>query len=142
MGNIITLYHGTIYEFDKIEVAKGKPFKDFGVGLTARSPAAANVLRLRCSCHFPDFERQAGSMVEFNESTCQALIDLHTVRLVETLAEREGKPKTDCVRELMASKTYELLADPQSYLCLESPAYILDMLDAERSGNWERWLEV
>jgi hypothetical protein len=36
----------------------------------------------------------------------------------------------------------ELLAEPDSYLCLESPAYILDMLDAERSGDWDRWLEV
>ncbi|MDR0382055.1 MAG: hypothetical protein LBH86_08710 [Oscillospiraceae bacterium] len=81
-------------------------------------------------------------MVEFNEKTGQALIDLHVVKLVETLAEREGKSKTDCVREFMATKTYELLADPESYLCLESPAYILDMLDAERSGDWDRWLEV
>jgi hypothetical protein len=81
-------------------------------------------------------------MVEFNENTSQALIDLHIVILIETLAEREGKSKTYCVREFMSSKTYELLADPESYLCLESPAYILDMLDAERSGDWDRWLEV
>ena len=81
-------------------------------------------------------------MVEFNENTSQALIDLHIVKLVETLAERDGKSKTNCVREFMATKTYELLADPESYLCLESPAYILDMLDAERAGNWDRWLEV
>jgi hypothetical protein len=32
MGNIITLYHGTIYEFDKIDVSKGKGNKDFGPG--------------------------------------------------------------------------------------------------------------
>ena len=32
MGNIIKLFHGTIYEFDKIDVAKGKPFKDYGIG--------------------------------------------------------------------------------------------------------------
>jgi hypothetical protein len=81
-------------------------------------------------------------MVEFNESTSQALIDLQVVKLVETLAGLEGKSKTDCVREFMTSKTYELLADPESYLCLESPAYILDMLDAERTGDWDRWLEV
>jgi hypothetical protein len=28
----ITLYHGTIYDFDKIDIARGKPFKDFGKG--------------------------------------------------------------------------------------------------------------
>ncbi|MDR0382017.1 MAG: DUF3990 domain-containing protein [Oscillospiraceae bacterium] len=32
MGNIITLYHGTIYEFDKIDITKGKGHKDFGRG--------------------------------------------------------------------------------------------------------------
>jgi hypothetical protein len=32
MGNIIALYHGTIYEFDKIDVTKGKGNKDFGRG--------------------------------------------------------------------------------------------------------------
>ena len=32
MAKIITLYHGTIYEFDKIDVTKGKGNKDFGRG--------------------------------------------------------------------------------------------------------------
>jgi len=78
----------------------------------------------------------------FNEATSQTLIDLHTVTLAETMAKRSGKSKTECVREFMASKTYELLIDRESYLCLESPAYVLDMYDAELSGDWERWLEV
>ena len=32
MANTVTLYHGTIYEFDKIDVTKGKGNKDFGRG--------------------------------------------------------------------------------------------------------------
>ena len=32
MANSIMLYHGTIYEFDKIDVTKGKGNKDFGRG--------------------------------------------------------------------------------------------------------------
>jgi hypothetical protein len=32
MGSSITLYHGTIYEFNKIDVTKGKGNKDFGRG--------------------------------------------------------------------------------------------------------------
>jgi hypothetical protein len=35
MANIITLYHGTIYEVDKIDVTKGKWNKDFGRGFYA-----------------------------------------------------------------------------------------------------------
>jgi hypothetical protein len=81
-------------------------------------------------------------MVTFDEKTSRALIDLHTVKLTEVLAKRGGKSKTECIRELMATKTYALLIDPESYLCLESPAYIMDMLDAEHKGDWDRWLEI
>ena len=37
MGNIITLYHGTIYEFDKVDVSRGKGNKDFGRGFYTSS---------------------------------------------------------------------------------------------------------
>ena len=32
MGKKVKLYHGSIYEFDTIDVSIGKPFKDFGAG--------------------------------------------------------------------------------------------------------------
>jgi hypothetical protein len=32
MSSDITLYHGTIYEFDRIDVNRGRPNKDFGCG--------------------------------------------------------------------------------------------------------------
>ena len=32
MKNIITVYHGSTYLFETIDVAKGKPYKDFGRG--------------------------------------------------------------------------------------------------------------
>jgi hypothetical protein len=32
MGNSITLYHGSIHLFGEIDVSRGKPFKDFGMG--------------------------------------------------------------------------------------------------------------
>ena len=31
-GNIITLYHGSIFEFEDIDITRGKPYKDFGAG--------------------------------------------------------------------------------------------------------------
>jgi hypothetical protein len=41
-GNIITLYHGSIYDFDKIDVTYGKPNKDFGRGFyTSRTKRQA-----------------------------------------------------------------------------------------------------
>ena len=32
---IITLYHGSTYDFVDIDLSKGKPFKDFGIGFYA-----------------------------------------------------------------------------------------------------------
>jgi len=48
MANIITLYHGTIYEFDKVDVTKGKGNKDFGRGFyTSRDVHHAKRLATR-----------------------------------------------------------------------------------------------
>jgi len=48
MARKITLYHGTIYEFDKIDVTKGKGNKDFGRGFyTSRDIRHAERLALR-----------------------------------------------------------------------------------------------
>ena len=48
MANIIILYHGTIYEFDKIDVTKGKGNKDFGRGFyTSRDSCHAKRLATR-----------------------------------------------------------------------------------------------
>jgi hypothetical protein len=32
MGNIITLYHGSSYDFNAIDLQQGRPYKDFGQG--------------------------------------------------------------------------------------------------------------
>ena len=48
MGNRITLYHGTIYEFDEVDVSKGKGNKDFGRGFyTSRDIRHAERLAFR-----------------------------------------------------------------------------------------------
>jgi hypothetical protein len=48
MANITTLYHGTIYEFDIIDVTKGKWNKDFGRGFyTTRDIRHAERLAIR-----------------------------------------------------------------------------------------------
>jgi hypothetical protein len=44
----ITLYHGSAHAFDMIDVARGKPFKDFGIGFyTSRDREHAVRLALR-----------------------------------------------------------------------------------------------
>jgi hypothetical protein len=68
--------------------------------------------------------------------------DILATRLAQTLAKREDVTRTEALRKLMTTQTYDLLLDPESYLHLESAEYIMDMLDAERRGDWEWWTEV
>ena len=70
------------------------------------------------------------------------MINLMTAKIAELLAAKNGKTVTDSMSEFLATKTYALLFSSESYLYLESPEYILDMLDAEYSGDIDRWLEV
>ena len=45
---MITVYHGSTHLFDKIDVAKGKPYKDFGRGFyVTENPTHARNLALR-----------------------------------------------------------------------------------------------
>lgn len=47
-SNTITLYHGSIYDFDKIDITHGKPYKDFGRGFyTSRVEQHASSLAVR-----------------------------------------------------------------------------------------------
>ena len=48
MQEQITLYHGTIYSIESIDVFKGKPYKDFGIGFyTSRDREHAKRMALR-----------------------------------------------------------------------------------------------
>ena len=68
--------------------------------------------------------------------------DILAARLAQMIAERDDITPTEAIRKLMATQTYDLLLDPESYLHLESAEYILDMLDAEQRGDWNRWTEA
>jgi hypothetical protein len=76
------------------------------------------------------------------EHTVPFCIDALTARVSEEYAKSKNIYNTDALRFFMATKTYDLLIDPGSYLYLESVEYVLDMLDAELSGDWERWMEI
>jgi hypothetical protein len=80
-------------------------------------------------------------MIEASKSIelCQ---DILATRVAQMIAERDNVTPTEAIRRLMATQTYGLLLDAESYLHLESAEYILDMYDAEQRGDWERWTEV
>jgi hypothetical protein len=76
------------------------------------------------------------------DHTIPFCIDAHTVRVAEEYAKTSGMSNTEALRFFMSTRTYELLINPESYLYLESMEYILDMLDAELTEDWDRWLEI
>jgi hypothetical protein len=76
------------------------------------------------------------------EQTIPFCIDSLTARTAEKYAEDNHTSNTEALQFFMTTKTYDLLADPKSYLYLESLEYILDMLDAEQKGDWDRWMEI
>jgi hypothetical protein len=67
---------------------------------------------------------------------CQELV---TTQVVDEYAKQHGRPVTDVLRYFMGTKTYELLQSAGSFLYLENAPYILDMLESEECGDWERW---
>jgi hypothetical protein len=68
--------------------------------------------------------------------------DILAARVAQMIAGRNGVTPTEAIKTLMSTQTYGLLLDPESYLHLESAEYVLDMYDAERRGDWDRWTEA
>ncbi|MCL1853430.1 MAG: hypothetical protein FWF88_10460 [Peptococcaceae bacterium] len=81
-------------------------------------------------------------MKEVNDNIIEICIESIAAQVVDDYAEKQGIPVTDAMRLFMATKTYELLTNPKSFLYLEAAPYVEDMLNAELSGDWESWMEV
>jgi hypothetical protein len=69
-------------------------------------------------------------------------MDTLAAEVTERYAQKENMTATEALRSFMATKTYDLLMDADSFLYLESTEYVLDMLDAEFSGCWDRWITI
>lgn len=80
--------------------------------------------------------------MQVNNDAIEFCTDILAARLAEEIAKQKDVSLTKAVQLLMATKTYSLLIDKESYLYLESFEYIMDMLAAEESKDWSRWLEV
>ena len=81
-------------------------------------------------------------MKEVNDNVVEVCIESIAAQVTDAYAEKQNIPVTDAMQMFMTTKTYELLANPKSYLYLESAIYVEDMLNAELSGDWESWMEV
>ena len=80
--------------------------------------------------------------MKLTKKSIQFCIDSVTALVVQKFAKEKRLTNTEALRFFMASKTFNLLIEPKSYLFLESPEYTFDMLDAEIKGDWDRWLEL
>jgi len=77
-------------------------------------------------------------MVEGKIGLC---IDALAADVADTISRESGVGVTEALQQFMRTKTYAVLFDEESLLYLETAEYIYDMLQAEQSGDWERWRE-
>jgi high-affinity K+ transport system ATPase subunit B len=77
-----------------------------------------------------------------DENAVAFIVKVLTANVAEELAGITGKSTTDALRDFMTTKTYNVLVKTESQLYRESPAYVVDMVEAEMSGDWQRWLMV
>ena len=75
------------------------------------------------------------------EQKIHLCIDALTADVADMLARESRITITAALQEFMKTRTYALLFDENSLLYLESAEYVLDMLQAEQDGDWERWRE-
>ena len=81
-------------------------------------------------------------MMQTSGSSVEFCIDILATRIAEDIARQKKIAAKEAIRLFMTTKTYGLLIDKESRLYLESFEYVMDMLAAEESGNWPRWVEV
>jgi len=79
-------------------------------------------------------------MVDTNKA--QYCADIVATAVVSQYAEAKGLTPLEALRIIMGTKTYAVLQEPESRLCFESAASILDLIFAEERGDWDEWLKV
>ena len=102
--NIVVVYHGSTSSIERIDVAKGKPYKDFGRGFyVTKSKSHATNLALRnkrieierfgrpCEAYLHTYEMDMFKLTDFNEKEFQDA-DLEWVQFV--LSNRKVRNRT------------------------------------------------
>lgn len=76
------------------------------------------------------------SSVNINKS-----IQMISLYLVHRISEEENCSNEAALKKLLKTMTYELLQNKESELYAESPEYVWSMLNDEKNGNMESWIE-
>ncbi len=61
--------------------------------------------------------------------------------LVRCICSEQQCSEEEALKRLLKTMTYELLQDKESRLYAESPEYVWSMLQDEKKGNIESWIE-
>jgi hypothetical protein len=81
-------------------------------------------------------------MTESIEKQMKMCADVVTANIAARISSENNIPLTDALREFMLTKTYKLLQDIRSYLCVESKEYVWDMLECEKRGDYAGWMRI
>jgi hypothetical protein len=115
--DIITLYHGSVHALDVIDVARGKPFKDFGIGFyTSHDKEHAVRLALR--------NRDIEALVigpTANDNT-NATVDLFMLGTY-------GDPKSDSAVDMFLQLIRPDILPPQMFFGSQRAADLLKYVD-------------
>lgn len=68
-------------------------------------------------------------------------IQIISLNLVHRISEEENCSNEMALKKLLKTMTYELLQDKESELYAESFEYVWSLLNDEKNGNMESWLE-
>ncbi len=162
------LYHGTIYDFDEIDVSAGKGYKDFGKGFYATAvPSHAERLAIRNKSiaekrqsflknkkgikiqpivayryNLLFSEEKAGDWIMITGADQKKAMRNIAAFLVEYIMNDKECSRDEAVEFLIKTTVYAALMDEDTDLYLESREAVLDILKEELAGNPYRLLQV
>lgn len=76
------------------------------------------------------------------ENTPRLCADLVLTRVVERYAIERHITNVEALRRIMATRTYELLQNPDSLQCYESAESLYALLQDEERSAWDLWTKV
>ena len=64
------------------------------------------------------------------------------IRITRKIAIDNNIPIEDALKQFINTKTFELLMDTDSFLYLETPEYVYNLLKCEYNNDIEGWLKL
>ena len=125
---MLKLYHGTNTTFDKIELNKCLPYKDFGRGFYLTSIRQQAMGR---ACDKCAFEGGTPAILTMKKAEFEFIVCSIVDEMVGFLMEDYNMSILEAFNKIYTSKIYEKLQDKETRLYLRSAAYTYEHLKKE-----------